>query len=88
MADLLNLFVYMPLQRRNLVGAVVAFNFVGEVIDSSVFLTIAFRSLALLQGQIIGKAWMTLVAIPAVYGIRQLDRKRGVVPFGVDPLAT
>ncbi len=27
---------------------------------------------------------MTLVAIPIVYAIRAWDRKRGMVPFGVD----
>ncbi len=88
LAEMLDLFVYTPLQRRHLVGAVVASNLVGVVVDSIVFLTIAFESLALLEGQIIGKAWMTLAAIPVVYGIRELDRKRGVAPFGVDPLAT
>lgn len=88
LSEMLDLLVYTPLQRRNLVGAVVASNLVGVVVDSLVFLTIAFGSLALLEGQIIGKAWMTLAAIPAVYGIRQLDRKRGVVPFGVDPIPT
>jgi len=87
-AEVLDLFVYTPLQRRSLIGAVVASNIVGIVVDSIVFLTIAFGSLALLEGQIIGKAWMTLAAIPVVYGIRELDRKRGVAPFGVDPLAT
>ncbi|MGI8406088.1 MAG: VUT family protein [Thermomicrobiales bacterium] len=84
LAETLDLFVYTPLQRRHLIGAVVASNLVGLVADSVIFLSIAFGSLSLLRGQIIGKAWMTLVAIPIVYAIRAWDRKRGMVPFGVD----
>ena len=77
-AEALDLFVYTPLQRRNLVGAVLASNVVGLVADSVFFLWFAFGSLALLEGQVIGKAWMTLLAIPIVYGIREWDRKRGL----------
>jgi uncharacterized PurR-regulated membrane protein YhhQ (DUF165 family) len=80
LAESLDLFVYTPLQRRNLVGAVVASNVVGLVVDSIVFLSIAFGSLALLEGQVIGKAWMTIVAIPLIYGIREWDSKRGMMP--------
>lgn len=86
LAESLDLFVYTPLQRRHLVGAVVASNIVGLVVDSIAFLTIAFGSLSLFEGQVIGKAWMTLVAIPVVFAIREWDRKRGVEPYGVDPL--
>ena len=86
LAESLDLFVYTPLQRRHLVGAVVASNIVGLVVDSIAFLTIAFGSLSLFEGQVIGKAWMTLAAIPVVFAIREWDRKRGVGPYGVDPL--
>ena len=85
LAESLDLFVYTPLQRRNLVGAVMASNVVGLVVDSAVFLSIAFGSLALLEGQVIGKAWMTLVTIPVIYAIREWDSKRGVLPHGVQP---
>jgi uncharacterized PurR-regulated membrane protein YhhQ (DUF165 family) len=79
-AELLDLFVYTPLQRNNLVAAVVASNIVGLVADSVLFLTLAFGSLAHLDGQIIGKAWMTLFAIPVIMMIRNYDRRRGVEP--------
>jgi queuosine precursor transporter len=85
LAETLDLFVYTPLQRRHLMIAVVASNVVGLVADSVVFLTIAFGSLSLLEGQIIGKAWMTLVAVPAVYGIRQWDQRRGLMPYDTEP---
>ncbi len=85
LAETLDLFVYTPLQRRRLVAAVVASNAVGVVVDSLVFLTIAFGSLSLLHGQVIGKAWMTLVAIPAVYAIREWERKRSNGPVEISP---
>lgn len=81
LAGSLDLFVYTPLQHRNIVAAVVASNIVGTVVDSVAFLTIAFGSLALLEGQIIGKAWMTLVALPIVSGIRAWDRKHGMSAY-------
>jgi queuosine precursor transporter len=85
LAEMLDLFVYTPLQRRHLVGAVVASNVVGIIADSIVFLSIAFGSLDLLKGQVIGKAWMTLLAIPIVYAIREWDRRRGLQPYGASP---
>ena len=85
LAETLDLFVYTPLQRRNLVGAVVASNIVGIVADSIVFLAIAFGSLDLLTGQVIGKAWMTVLAIPTVYAIREWDRRRGLPPYDAGP---
>src|ERR1700674_2207867 len=46
--------VYTPLARRRLVAAVVASSVVGLVVDSIVFLWLAFGSLDFLFGQIIG----------------------------------
>ena len=47
-------------------AAVVASSVVGLVVDSIVFLWLAFGSLDFLLGQIVGKAWMVLLAIPFV----------------------
>ncbi len=88
LVESLDLFVNTPLQRRHFISGVVASNIVGVVVDSIVFLTVAFGSLSLFEGQVIGKARMTLVAIPVVLAIREWDRKRGIVPFGADPLPT
>lgn len=79
-AEGLDLLVYTPLQRRNLIAAVIASNVVGVIVDSVVFLLIAFDSLALLKGQVIGKLWMTLLAVPVVIGLRAWDRHRGLAP--------
>lgn len=51
--------------------ATLASNTVGLVADSIVFLFLAFGSLQFIEGQIIGKAWMTLLALPAVAYLRR-----------------
>lgn len=73
LSELLDLLVYTPLQRRHLVAAVVASNSVGLVVDSIVFLSLAFGSLRFIEGQIIGKAWMTLLALPLIAWLRRRD---------------
>jgi uncharacterized PurR-regulated membrane protein YhhQ (DUF165 family) len=55
--------VYTPLAERRWLAAVAASNVVGTVVDSVVFLSLAFHSLALLRGQVVGKLWMTLLAV-------------------------
>ena len=45
----------------------VASSLAGLVVDSMVFLWLAFGSLDFLAGQIVGKAWMVLLSIPFVY---------------------
>jgi uncharacterized PurR-regulated membrane protein YhhQ (DUF165 family) len=71
LSELLDLFVYTPLQKRHLTAAVVGSNLVGLTVDSVVFLFLAFGSLAFLPGQIIGKLWMTLLALPIIWFIRK-----------------
>jgi uncharacterized PurR-regulated membrane protein YhhQ (DUF165 family) len=72
--------IYTPLARRRLVLAVVASSFVGLVVDSLVFLWLAFGSLDFLMGQIVGKLWMVLLAIPLVAYIRRRDERLGLTP--------
>jgi queuosine precursor transporter len=57
-----DLAIYTPLKERSWGTALALSNTVGFVFDSVLFLWLAFRSLAFLPGQIVGKAWMTLVA--------------------------
>ena len=66
LSEIADMAVYSPMQRRNLLAAVLASNAVGIVIDSAVFLFLAFGSLAFLEGQIIGKLWGTLAALPLI----------------------
>jgi uncharacterized PurR-regulated membrane protein YhhQ (DUF165 family) len=72
--------VYTPLARRRLVAAVVASSMVGLVVDSIVFLWLAFGSLDFLLGQIVGKTWMVLLAIPLVAYLRRRDERLGLTP--------
>ena len=70
--------VYTPLARRRLVAAVVASSVVGLVVDSIVFLWLAFGSMEFLVGQIVGKLWMVLLAVPFVAFLRRRDERLGL----------
>jgi queuosine precursor transporter len=59
---------------------VVLSSFVGLVVDSMVFLWLAFGSLDFLAGQILGKTWMVLLAIPFVVYLRRRDERLGLSP--------
>ncbi|MDC9825663.1 VUT family protein [Devosia sp. ZB163] len=61
LAETADLLVYAPLRRKHLAGAVMLSGLVGAVIDSAVFLWLAFGSVSLIEGQIVGKLWMSLV---------------------------
>lgn len=75
-----DLAVYTPLQRRGLVLAAVASSLVGLAIDSLVFLLLAFGNLDFLAGQVIGKLWMVIAALPILHWFRERDRRLGIVP--------
>jgi queuosine precursor transporter len=80
MSEFADLAVYTPLSRRGLVTAVVASGMIGLVVDSIVFLYLAFGSLDFLFGQIVGKAWMVLASIPFVTWLRRRDARLGLMP--------
>jgi hypothetical protein len=63
--------VYTPLQQRRLVLAVIASSLAGLVVDSLVFLYLAFGSLDHLAGQVVGKTWAVLVSIPFIRLLRR-----------------
>jgi uncharacterized PurR-regulated membrane protein YhhQ (DUF165 family) len=73
LSELADFLVYTPLQARGLVLAVFASSIVGLVVDSMLFLYLAFGSLEFLTGQILGKTWMVLLALPAVHLIRKSE---------------
>jgi hypothetical protein len=64
--------IYTPLQRERLMLALLASSIVGLVIDSVVFLSLAFGSLAFLPGQIVGKLWAVAIAAPLVRVLRRV----------------
>ena len=72
LAEGADLIVYEPLRKRRLVWAVLLSGLAGSIIDSAVFLWLAFGSIALIEGQIIGKLWMTLLAAGGLWLLRCL----------------
>jgi uncharacterized PurR-regulated membrane protein YhhQ (DUF165 family) len=78
LSEFVDFAVYTPLARRRLVLAVVASSLVGLVVDSIIFLSLAFGSLDFLAGQVVGKAWMVLLSIPFVVCLRRRDERIGL----------
>lgn len=78
LSELADFAVYTPLQKRGLVLAVLASSAVGLVADSLIFLWLAFGSFDFLLGQIVGKAWMVLLTLPAIEWLRRRDRRLGL----------
>ena len=64
--------IYTPLQRRRLLLAVLLSSCVGLVIDSIVFLHLAFGNLDFLAGQVVGKAWAVLFSVPLIRVLRRV----------------
>ena len=67
LSELADLVVYTPLRERHWLAAVAVSNTVGLLVDSVLFLLLAFGSLDFLPGQIVGKWWMTALAVAALW---------------------
>ena len=80
LSELADFAIYTPLQAKRLITAVVASSAVGLVIDSIVFLYLAFGSLDYLAGQVVGKGWMVLLAIPVIWWLRGRDDRLQIQP--------
>jgi uncharacterized PurR-regulated membrane protein YhhQ (DUF165 family) len=67
--------VYTPLRSRGWARAVLASNTVGFVFDSFLFLWLAgFPIASTVTGQIVGKAWATVLPVAAVAAYRAMRR--------------
>jgi uncharacterized PurR-regulated membrane protein YhhQ (DUF165 family) len=71
-----DLLVYTPLRERRWLTAVTASNVAGLIVDSALFLWLAFGSLEFLYGQIVGKMWVTGLAVIVLWGWRALSERR------------
>ena len=71
LSELADLAIYSPLRERQWVAAVTISNLVGAVIDSALFLWLAFGAVDAMGGQIVGKALMILPALPIVWEVRR-----------------
>ena len=65
--------VYTPLRNRQLVAAVLASGIAGALVDSAVFLYLAFGSFDHLTGQVVGKVWMSALAVPVIWKMRKMQ---------------
>lgn len=74
LSELGDMAVYAPLREKKLYAAVFLSGLVGSVIDSAVFLLLAFGSLEFIEGQVIGKMWMTVAAIGALMAFRSIKK--------------
>jgi len=79
-SELADFAVYTPLQKKRLITAVLASSFVGLMVDSVLFLYLAFGSLDFMWGQVVGKSWMVLIAIPVIWWIRERDKRMNFEP--------
>ena len=73
LSEFADMAVYTPLQKKRLVLAVLLSGLVGLAIDSIVFLYMAFGNLDFLAGQIVGKAWITVLSLPVIHWLRSRD---------------
>jgi hypothetical protein len=78
LSEFADLAVFTPLQRNRLLLAVLASSVVGLVVDSTVFLYLAFGNLDYLAGQIVGKTWMVLLTLPLIAWLRRRDARLGL----------
>jgi hypothetical protein len=73
-SELADMAVYSPLRARWWLLAILASNTVGLVVDSCIFLWLAFGSLDFLAGQLVGKAYVTLATVAALWVWRRQAR--------------
>lgn len=62
--------VFSATERFGLLRAVALSNAVSVVVDSLVFLSIAFGSLAFIEGQIVGKVWATIAGLVVLAAVQ------------------
>ena len=67
-SEMADFAVYAPMRKRFPAWAVIASGFVGSVVDSCIFLSLAFGSLEFVVGQVIGKLWVSLI-VGALIGL-------------------
>lgn len=76
--ELADFAVYTPLAERRLYLAVLASGAVGAIVDSLLFLQLAFHSTQFWQGNTLGKIWMSGLALPVLWGVKRRALSRNV----------
>jgi hypothetical protein len=80
LSEAADFLVYTPLRERHLHWqAVLSSGLVGSLVDSAIFLWLAFGSLAFLAGQFVGKTEITLLCAAIVWLWRRGRQERGLL---------
>ena len=75
-SELSDAIVYERIRQRSRLIGIAASNTVGVIVDSALFLSLAFGSLEFVTGQIVGKSYMTLFVVALIVAWRQWRRVR------------
>lgn len=75
LSEFADLAVYTPLRERSVVAGLIGSNVVGAVVDSALFLWLAFGGLMYFGGQVAGKVLVTIPAL-VVLGAWRLNKRQ------------
>jgi len=78
LGELADFTIYTPMRQRFWLLAMIVANTIGDVVDSAIFLYLAFGSLNFIAGQVIGKAYCTLIPVALLWLIRRFLHTRRV----------
>ena len=78
LGELADFTIYTPMRQRFWLLAMIVANTIGDVVDSAIFLYLAFGSLNFIAGQVIGKAYCTLIPVALLWLIRRFLQTRRV----------
>lgn len=70
-SELCDFAVYSPIRRRSWLGAVALSNTAGLLVDSALFLMLAFGNLEFLAGLVVAKLYVTLATVAVLWMWRQ-----------------
>lgn len=71
LSELSDFAVYAPLRRKSVPVAIISSGLVGSIMDSAVFLWIAFGSFDFIAGQVVGKLGITLACALTALAFRR-----------------
>ena len=78
LGELADFTIYTPMRQRFWLLAMIVANTIGDIVDSAIFLYLAFGSLNFITGQVIGKAYCTLIPVALLWLIRRYLQARRV----------
>lgn len=74
-SELADFFIYSEVKRRSLIAAVMVSGVIGGILDSLLFLQIAFGSTQFWQGQVIGKTLMAVAGGFMIWAHRAVSHR-------------